>query len=51
MEVVIKNNVCEKMRKRLMKRFRTRGSSRRREKTMTAACSSKPDIPLAVSMD
>jgi hypothetical protein len=32
-------------------RFRTGGSSRRREKTMTTTCSSKPDIPLAISMD
>jgi hypothetical protein len=30
---------------------RFRGSSRRREKTMTTTCSSKPDIPLVVSMD
>jgi hypothetical protein len=28
-----------------------RGSSKRREKTMTTSCSSKPDIPLVVSMD
>jgi hypothetical protein len=27
------------------------GSSRRREKSMTTTCSSKPDIPLVVSMD
>jgi hypothetical protein len=30
---------------------RFRVSSRRREKTMTTTCSSKPDIPLVVSMD
>jgi hypothetical protein len=55
MEVVMKNSVCKKMCKRLMNgsfaRFRTRDSSRRREKTMTTTCSSKPDIPLEVSMD
>jgi hypothetical protein len=54
MEVVMKNNICKKMWKRLMNgsiaRFITRGSSRRREKTMMAACSNKSDIPLAVSM-
>jgi hypothetical protein len=51
MEVVMKNSVCKQLRKRLMNgsitRFETRGSSRRREKTMTIACSSKPDIPLS----
>jgi hypothetical protein len=30
---------------------RFRGSSKRREKTMTTSCFGKPDIPLAVSMD
>jgi hypothetical protein len=30
---------------------RFRGSSRRREKIMTTTRSSKPDIPLAISMD
>jgi hypothetical protein len=30
---------------------RFRDSSRRREKTMTTTCSSKPDVPLVVSMD
>jgi hypothetical protein len=32
-------------------RFGTRGSSKRREKSMTIACSRKPDIPLVESMD
>jgi hypothetical protein len=51
MEAVMKNSVCKKLRKRLMNgsiaRFRTRGSSKRREKTMTTTCSSKPNIPLS----
>jgi hypothetical protein len=32
-------------------RFKIRGSSKKREKTMMTVCSSKPNIPLAVSMD
>jgi hypothetical protein len=55
MEVVINNSVCKKMWKILMNgiilRFITRGSSKRREKTMMTACSNKLDIPLVVSMD
>ena len=42
---------CE--RKRLMNESiaRLRDSSRRTENNMTTTCSSKPDIPLVVSMD
>jgi RNase P subunit RPR2 len=53
MEVMIKNIVCNKILKIIMNgsNARFRGSSRRRENTMTTTCSNKLDIPLVVSMD